>query len=166
MIRVTGIDERNGLRWQLAIMAHSYVSSVFHVVFSTKERAQLIRSDLQPKLWNYLAGIARNHGIRVTAVGGTENHVHILMVFPADAKLSDVVRTLKANSSRWVRETFPRFGWQEGYGAFSVSPSQIERVKQYIGNQAEHHRRRSFEDEFLAMLQAANVPFEPNQVFG
>jgi len=147
-------------------MAHSYVSSVFHVVFSTKERAQLIGADLQPKLWRYLAGIARNHGIQVLGVGGTENHVHVLIVLPADAKLSDVVRTLKSNSSRWARETFPRFGWQEGYGAFSVSPSQIERVKHYTANQAEHHRTRSFEDEFLAMLQAANIEFERNQVFG
>ena len=147
-------------------MAHSYVSSVFHVVFSTKERAQLIRADLQPRLWNYLAGIARNHGIQALAVGGTENHVHILMVLSADAKLSDTVRTLKANSSRWVRETSSLFGWQEGYGAFSVSPSQLNRVKHYIRNQAEHHRKRSFEDEFLAMLQAANMHFEPGQVFG
>lgn len=147
-------------------MAHSYVSSVFHVVFSTKERRQLIDANFQPKLWNYLAGIAHNHGIQVLAVGGTENHVHLLIAVPADAKLSDAVRTLKANSSRWVRETSSLFGWQEGYGAFSVSPSQIERVKQYIGNQAEHHRSRSFEDEFLAMLQAANLHFEQGQVFG
>jgi REP element-mobilizing transposase RayT len=126
----------------------------------------LIGADLQPKLWNYLAGIARNRGMHVLAVGGTGNHVHILMVLPADAKLSDALRTLKANSSRWVRESNPRFGWQEGYGAFSVSPSQLDRAKRYIANQAEHRRRRSFEDEFMAMLHAADLPFEPNQVFG
>jgi REP element-mobilizing transposase RayT len=147
-------------------MAHSYVSSVFHVVFSTKERTQLIRAASQTTLWNYLAGIARNLRIQVLAIGGTENHVHILLVLPADQKLSDAVRTLKCNSSRWLRETHPRFAWQEGYGAFSVSPSQLERVKHYIANQAEHHRRRSFEEEFLAMLQAANVKFEREQVFG
>ena len=147
-------------------MAHSYVSSVFHVVFSTKERAPLIRADLQPRLWNYLAGIARNHGLHVLTVGGTENHVHILVVLPADAKLSDTVRTLKANSSRWIRETIPLFGWQKGYGAFSVSSPQLDGVRHYINNQAAHHRRRSFEDEFLAMLQLANISFEPDQVFG
>jgi putative transposase len=147
-------------------MAHSYVSSVFHVVFSTRERAQLIRADLQPRLWNYLAGIARNHGMHVLAAGGTENHVHILMVLPADAKLSDAVRTLKVNSSRWIRETMPLFGWQQGYGAFSVSSPQFDGVKHYIENQAEHHRRHSFEDEFLAMLQLANISFERDQVFG
>jgi putative transposase len=147
-------------------MAHSYVSSVFHVVFSTKERMQLIRADLQPRLWNYLGAIARNHGIRVLAVGGTENHVHILLAISAEAKLSEVVRTLKCNSSRWLRESKPLFAWQEGYGAFSVSPSQLERVRNYIANQAEHHNRRTFEDEFLATFQAANIHFQNDQVFG
>ena len=147
-------------------MAHSYISSMFHIVFSTKERMQLIRADLQPRLWDYLGGIARNHGIRILAVGGTENHVHILLAISAEAKLSEVVRILKCNSSRWLRETKPLFSWQEGYGAFSVSPSQLEGVKKYIANQAEHHHRRSFEDEFLAMLQAANIHFQNDQVFG
>jgi REP element-mobilizing transposase RayT len=147
-------------------MAHSYVSSVFHIVFSTKERTQLIRPDSQTNLWNYLAGIARNLRIQVLAIGGIENHVHILLALPADQKLSDAVRTLKCNSSRWMRETHPRFAWQEGYGAFSVSPSQLDRVKHYIAHQAEHHCSRSFEEEFLAMLQAANIQFEREQVFG
>ena len=138
-------------------MPHSYVSSVFHVVFSTKRRMQLIPPDHQSRLWNYLAGIARNHGMQVLAAGGTANHVHLLIVLPAETALSDAVRTLKANSSRWLRETSPSFAWQEGYGAFSVSPSQLERVKQYIANQPAHHRTRSFEQEFLAMLQAANI---------
>jgi len=146
-------------------MAHSYVSSVFHIVFSTKQRMQLIRPDNQSRLWNYLAGIAHNHGMQVLAAGGTQNHVHILMVLPSDMALSDAVRTLKANSSRWVRETDRLFAWQEGYGAFSVSPSQLDRVKQYITNQPAHHATHSFEQEFLAMLQAANIRFEPNRVF-
>ena len=76
-------------------MAHSFVSSVFHIVFSTKQRAQLIRADHQSRLWNYLAGIARNHGMQMLAVGGTQNHVHMLVVFPSDMALSDAVRTLK-----------------------------------------------------------------------
>ena len=146
-------------------MAHSYVSSVFHIVFSTKQRLQLIRPDHQSRLWNYLAGIARNHGMQMLAVGGTENHVHILAVLPSDVALSDAVRTLKTNSSRWLRETNRLFAWQEGYGAFSVSPSQLDRVKQYIANQPAHHATHSFEQEFLAMLQAANIDFEPNRVF-
>jgi len=146
-------------------MAHSYVSSVFHIVFSAKQRAQLIRPDHQSRLWNYLAGIARNHGMQMLAVGGTQNHVHMLVVLPSDMALSDAVRTLKANSSRWMRETDRLFAWQEGYGAFSVSPSQLERVKQYIANQPAHHATHSFEQEFLAMLQAANIGFDPDRVF-
>jgi len=147
-------------------MAHSYVSSVFHIVFSTKQRMQLIRPDLQPRLWNYLSAIAHNHRIHILAIGGTDNHVHILAALPAEAQLSETVRTLKCNSSRWLRETKPLFAWQEGYGAFSVSPSQLPRVKRYIANQAEHHRRRTFEDEFTAMLEAANIHFREDQVFG
>src|SRR5271165_784493 len=146
-------------------MAHSYVSSVFHIVFSTKQRMQLIRPDHQSRLWNYLAGIARNHGMQMLAVGGTQNHIHMLVVLPSDMALSDSVRTLKANSSRWMRETHRFFAWREGYSAFSVSPSQLERVKQYIANQPAHHRTHSFEQEFLAMLQAANISVEPNHVF-
>ncbi len=87
------------------------------------------------------------------------------MVLPADTALSDAVRTLKANSSRWVREIDRLFAWQEGYGAFSVSPSQLDRVKGYIANQPAHHATSSFEDEFLAMLQVANIHVEANQVF-
>jgi REP-associated tyrosine transposase len=146
-------------------MAHSYVSSLFHVVFSTKERMQSIPTDLQPRLWNYLAAIARNHQIHALAVGGTKDHVHVLFVLPAETKLADAVRTLKCNSSRWLRETKPLFAWQEGYGAFSVSPSQVDRVKKYIANQAEHHRRRSFEEEFMAMLEAARIRTQRDTVF-
>ena len=147
-------------------MAHSYISSFFHIVFSTKQRAHLIPADHQSRLWNYLAGIASNHGMQVLAVGGTENHVHILVVLQADLALSDAVRTLKTNSSRWMRETDRFFAWQHGYGAFSVSPSQLDLVKRYIANQPVHHRTHSFEQEFLAMLQAANMRFEPGHVLG
>jgi len=126
---------------------------------------QLIRPDHQSRLWDYLAGIARNHGMQVMAVGGTQNHIHILVVLPSDIALSDAVRTLKANSSRWMRETDRLFAWQEGYGAFSVSPSQLDKVKQYLANQPAHHRTHSFEQEFLAMLQAANIRVESDRVF-
>ncbi len=139
-------------------MPHSYVTSLFHIVFSTKERRQLIRADLRPRLWNYLAAIARNHGVHVIAVGGIENHVHILLTLPPNVTLQDVVRTLKCNSTRLVREESHLFSWQEGYAAFSVSSSQVERVTRYMANQAEHHRKRSFDDEFVAMLEAAKIP--------
>lgn len=138
-------------------MPHSYVTAVFHVVFSTKERMQLIRGDLQPRLWDYIKDIAHNHGIRVLAIGGTDNHVHMLLSLPAEANIAEVVRTLKCNSTRWLRETKPLFSWQEGYGAFSVSPSQVDRVRQYIRHQAQHHARRSFDEELTSMLTAART---------
>jgi len=147
-------------------MPHSYVTSIFHVVFSTKRRQQLIPAGTQARLWNYLAGIARNHDIQMLAVGGTEDHVHMLLAIPPDTALADAVRTLKANSSRLMRETSRSFAWQEGYGAFSVSPSQLDRVKRYIANQAAHHARHSYEKEFLGILRAANIRVEPNRAFG
>ena len=142
-------------------MPHTYVTSVFHIVFSTKQRTQLIPQAVQPRLWNYLAGIARNHRIRALAIGGTENHVHLLLAFPPDLALADAVRILKANSSRLMREHSRAFAWQEGYGAFSVSPSQIDGVKRYIANQAIHHARRSYDEEFTAMLRAASRSAAP-----
>ena len=149
-----------------AHMLHSYVSSIFHGVFSTKQRRQLIPAPAQTRLWNYLAGIARNHDIQAIAVGGTENHVHTLLAIPPDTALADAVRTLKANSSRLMRETSRSFAWQEGYGALSVSPSQLDRVKRYIANQAAHHARHSYEEGFLGMLEAANIRVEPNRALG
>ena len=99
--------------------------------------------------------------MRALAIGGTENHVDLLLTFPPDLALADAVRILKANSSRLMRESSRAFAWQEGYGAFSVSPSQIEGVKRYIANQAIHHARRSYDDEFAAMLRAANMCAAP-----
>ena len=97
-------------------------------------------------------------------VSGTASHVYLLLVLPAETALADAVRTLKANSSRWMRERSPSFAWQQGYGAFSVSPSQLHRVKRYIANQPCHHGTHSFEQEFLAMLQAANIRVERQRV--
>lgn len=138
-------------------MPHSYVTSIFHIVFSTKQRMQSIRNQLQPRLWDYIKDVAHNHDVRVLSIGGTDDHVHILVSLAAEANVAEVVRTLKCNSSRWLRETKPLFSWQEGYGAFSVSPSQVERVRRYIRNQAVHHTRRSFDEELTAMLTAARA---------
>jgi putative transposase len=116
-------------------MAHSFTISAFHIVFSTKHRRPLISPETPPILWKYLARIARNHGMVVLGVGGTDNHTHILISLPPDTSLASAVRDLKANSSRWTRETNRNSAWQEGYGAFSVSVQHLERVKNYIVNQ-------------------------------
>ncbi|MGA2905487.1 MAG: transposase [Candidatus Korobacteraceae bacterium] len=143
-------------------MSRSYVLNYVHCVFSTKGRAQLIR-DPAP-LWAYLRGIARNRGFEILAIGGTSNHVHVLLSVPAGKHLVEIVRDLKANSSRFMKANLPSFAWQDGYAGISVSPSQIEGVRQYIGRQEEHHRKRTFDDEFLTLLNKAGVQYDPKYV--
>jgi len=147
-------------------MPHTYCTNLVHCVFSTKERADLIAEDVQEHLYAYLLGIAKNLEFQILALGGTANHIHILLGLSAKQSLSSVLRDLKANSSRWMRENNPRFAWQEGFGAFSVSPSQTPTVKQYIRTQAEHHKKRNFEEEFLLLLKKSGVDYDPRYVFG
>ncbi|MGE5725186.1 MAG: IS200/IS605 family transposase, partial [Acidobacteriota bacterium] len=113
-------------------MSHSYPNVLVHCVFSTRERRPLISAELQAKLWRYLSGIARGHKINLLECGGTTNHLHVLLVLPADMPLSKAVQTLKANSSRWLGDHGIDFAWQEGYAAFSVSASQVSSVREYI----------------------------------
>ncbi len=144
-------------------MAHTYSSTLFHIVFSTKERRAAIREPA--KLWAYVAGIARNIGYEACAIGGTENHIHLLLCLPAHVAAAEAAQKLKSNSSRWLREHGSWPGWQEGYGAFSVSPSKVDAVRHYIQNQPEHHRRQSFEEEFLALLEKSGVAFNKADLF-
>jgi putative transposase len=147
-------------------MSHSYSQNHLHVVFSTKERKTLIAKPTQPKLWSYTAGIARNHGFLVTANGGMEDHVHLLILLPPVLALSKAVALMKANSSKWMNEHGIRFSWQEGYGAFSVSASNLAAVVRYIENQQRHHGKMTFEDEFIGLLKKHGVEFDPKYVFG
>jgi putative transposase len=143
-------------------MSRSYVSNFVQCVFATKGRAQLIRNP--ERLWAYFRGIARNCGFDILAVGGTENHVHVLLSVPAKLHLVDLVRDLKANSSRFMKTNAPGFSWQDGYAAVSVSPSQVETVRRYIARQQQHHSRQTFDEEFLALLDKAGVRYERNHV--
>jgi REP element-mobilizing transposase RayT len=143
-------------------MSRSYVLNYVHCVFSTKGRAQLIR-DPEP-LWAYLRGIARNRGFELVAVGGTHNHVHLLLLVPAGMHLVELVRDLKANSSRFMKTNVARFSWQDGYAAISVSPSQVGTVTQYIARQQEHHCSRTFDEEFIALLDKAGVRYDKTYV--
>ena len=144
-------------------MGHTYSATTFHVVFSTKERRGNIKDPA--KLWAYVAGTARNLGYEPLAVGGTENHLHMLLRLPAHIAPAVAAQKLKANSSRWLGESESWFGWQQGYGAFSVSPSNVDAVRRYIQNQPEHHRRHSFEEEFLALLARSGITFNKTEVF-
>ena len=147
-------------------MSHTYTKSHFHVVFSTKERRKSIPKEIQPRLWAYMTGICRNHDIVPVVVGGISDHVHALFHLPATLSLSKGMLLLKSNSSRWMNEHARGFAWQEGYGAFSVSASVLPAVTRYIQNQEQHHRKISFEDEFLALLKKHGIEYDPKYVFG
>jgi REP element-mobilizing transposase RayT len=150
-------------------MPHSFVSSLHHVVFSTKERRRSLSPDLQQRLWPYLGGIAREHGMKAIAVGGIEDHVHILLSLPSTLAIAKAVQLIKGASSIWIHATFPEHRnvyWQEGYGAFSVGVSQIDDTVRYILNQAEHHRTVSFQDEFRAILRRHGIEFDERYIWG
>jgi len=143
-------------------MAHTYSVIYVHCVFSTKERLPLIPEP--EKLWSILRGVASHARINVLAVGGTADHVHMLLAVPSARTLADVMRELKANSSHKMHYRWPKFAWQDGYGAMSVSPTAIKAVTQYIEHQREHHAHRPFEEEYVAMLKRAGVQYDPDYV--
>jgi putative transposase len=147
-------------------MPHTYAQNVLHLVFSTKDRAKLIPKELQPRMWAYAAGICKNHEILVHAIGGMDDHIHLLIQIPPSLSLSNAVNAIKSNSSRWAGEQGHKFAWQQGYAAFSVSASLIPTVVQYIQNQESHHKKMSFDAEFLALLKKHGVEFDPKFVFG
>jgi putative transposase len=146
---------------------HSFVSCLLHVVFSTKERRRIITPVLQAQLWPYLGGIARNNKMKALKIGGVEDHVHILMSLPATLDIAKAVQLLKGSSSKWVHETFPdqqAFEWQAGYGAFSIGISGMADTLTYIENQAEHHKRISFQEELASILKKHGIEFEPGML--
>ena len=149
-------------------MPHSYVSSFVHYIFSTKERFPFIDDELESRLWPYIGGIARENKIKAVAVGGTTDHVHTLLSLPATLSVAKAIQLIKGGSSKWIHDQIPRhrkFAWQDGYGAFCVSASQLNTVIRYIDNQKEHHRKRSFEEEFLEFLDRYGVPYDRGYVF-
>jgi putative transposase len=125
-------------------MAQKYPNVLIHLVFSTKERRDLIPMQLHALLWKYLAGIGRNHNIPAFCAGGTANHFHLLIALPSDVTVAKAVQVLKANSSRWIGEHGIAFAWQQGYGAFSVSASHVPVVRNYIEHQPEHNAKRTY----------------------
>ena len=140
-----------------------YVSAYFHCVFSTKERRPLITPALRDRLWPFLGGIARQNKMKAIEIGGVADHVHILLSLPPTLSISKALQLIKGGSSKWVHETFPEhrlFGWQEKYGAFSVSVSQLDKIACYIKGQEEHHRRRTFQEEFLALLKKHRIEYD------
>ena len=132
-------------------MSQSYISCYVHCIFSTKDRIRILSPEIEKKFWPFMCGIARDHTMKIKAIGGTENHVHILISLPSSISLSKAMQSLKGISSKWINDTFSLsqlFGWQKGYGAFSVGIRQINNTVRYIKNQKEHHLNQTFEEEF------------------
>ena len=146
-------------------MSHSYAQNHIHLVFSTKDRLKLVPKAVQPALWAYIAGICKNHGMLAFAVGGMSDHAHVLFRLPPTITLARAVSAIKANSSRWMGKQVKTFDWQKGYAGLSVSSSNIPAVIRYIDNQEAHHRKRSFEQEFIALLKKHGIAFDPKHVF-
>jgi putative transposase len=145
-------------------VSHSYSKSLFHCVFSTKTRTQSLPSDIQLQLWPYIGGIARANGMTALAVGGAADHAHVLLLMPATMPLAKAIQLIKAGSSKWLHDTFPTmryFTWQEGYGAFSIGVSQIDKTIKYIERQSQHHGALTFEQEFARFLKRHGLQLDP-----
>jgi putative transposase len=145
-------------------MSHTHTCNLVHCVFSTKGRANLIPDP--PRLWRYVGGIARQKNILLLAAGGAANHLHLLISLPPTLQLAKAIQEIKGNTSKWISELSSRFAWQEGYSAFSVSQSQRKIVVNYIDGQEQHHRKWSFEQEFLSLLKKSEIAYDERYVFG
>jgi putative transposase len=147
-------------------MSHTYAQNVIHIVFSTKDRRKLMPDGFRPRMWAYATGVCKKFDILVLAVGGMEDHIHFLLQIPPTVALAKAVLAIKSNSSRWASEEGHKFAWQQGYGAFSVSSSNVPVVVRYIQNQEAHHKKMNFDEEFLALLKKHGIGFDPKFVFG
>jgi putative transposase len=150
-------------------MAHSYVSILIHYTFSTKNRQKIIIPELQERLWPYMGGIARENKMKALAIGGIEDHAHTFLSLPSTLSIAKAIQLIKGASSTWVHKIFPEykdFEWQEEYGAFSVSISHINDTIAYINNQKEHHRKMTFQEEYLAMLKKHGIEYDERYVWG
>ncbi|MCC6661411.1 MAG: IS200/IS605 family transposase [Phycisphaerales bacterium] len=149
-------------------MPGTYSQILLHIVFSTKHREPWITAEVAERLYPYIGGIVRAEKGVLYDIGGVEDHVHMYLRWRPDAAVSDLMRTVKARSSKWVHDTFPELGafaWQEGYSVFSVSKSQEGAVKAYIAGQHEHHKKEDFKSELLRMLRLHEIEFDERYVF-
>jgi putative transposase len=149
-------------------MSHTFVNSLHHCVFSTKERRPLITPALQIRLFRYIGGIARANNFKILAAGGVDDHVHLLISMPSTISVSKAMQLIKGGSSKWIHEMFAEhrdFEWQEGYGAFSIGIGDVRRTVNYINNQAEHHGKMNFKTEFRAFLNKHGIIYDERYIF-
>jgi putative transposase len=160
---VLGVQRFRGGSPEDDTLAHTYSANLFHIVFATKHREDAIRAPIA--LWAYTPGIARSIGADPLSIGGTCNHVHLLLRLPPQFSIAEATQKIKSNSSRWLRDAGRWEGWQEGYGSFSVGVSSRGAVCRYIRNQAQHHAKHTFEDEFVSLLIRGGIEFDRSQLF-
>ena len=149
-------------------MGQSLVKNYIHIVFSTKYRQPLIQQSVVSELYCYLGGICNKLGCQVIKVGGFTDHIHILCLLSKKITLVKLLEELKSHSSKWIKtkgEAYSNFYWQDGYGAFSVNPSDVEIVINYIANQKEHHSKKTFQNEYTAFLKKHEVEYDERYVW-
>ena len=147
-------------------MAQTLSNVVVHLIFSTKLRKPLIASEIRSDLFAYLGGIVREMHGTALIFNGTCDHVHMLIRIRPVQSIAEIARIVKTNSSKWIRKKgHKEFGWQAGYGAFSVSESKVPAVTKYIATQEEHHRKRSFQEEFVAFLKKNKVAYDERYIW-
>lgn len=165
-----GMIRREGRRVAtVELMANTYTSLHYHVVFSTKNRQSFLGEAIRERIFAYLGGIARESGATAVEIGGMADHVHLLLSIPASLAVSKAVQLLKGGSSHWVKEAFPNmidFAWQDGYAAFTVSQSQLDDVREYIRSQPEHHRTKTFAEEYCAFLARHHIQYDERYLLG
>lgn len=151
------------------VMANTYSAVFFHIVFSTKNRKRWIAPEIEGRVWAFIGGIARAHGLTPIQIGGIEDHVHALLMAKATNSPSEIAKWIKADSSKWIHTEFENmrtFSWQDGFGVFSVSKSNVAAVAQYIKNQREHHLKTPFDSEYEQLMKLHGVDFDPEYLLG
>ena len=150
-------------------MANTFSQLFYHIVFSTKNRIDFIAPEIESRVWAFVGGIARKHGLTALRVGGIDSHLHALTMSRPVIAPCDIPMWLKGESSKWIHTEFSRlnkFGWQDGYGIFSVSKSNVPGVIAYIANQREHHKNQTFEEEYVSLLKLHGVEYDERFLFG
>lgn len=150
-------------------MANTFSQCFYHFVFSTKERVKLIHPDIENRVWAYIGGIAKNHNMSAVQVGGIEDHIHALMIAKPSWAPSKIAQLIKGESSKWIHEEFTnlsKFGWQDGYAVFTVSKSVVPKVVDYILNQRVHHSTKTFEEEYVELLELHGVEYDERFLLG
>lgn len=147
-------------------MPQSLSRIYIHLIFSTKNRERNILPRFSDGLFKYMAGVFNQMGCPAIIVGGTSDHVHVLFCLSRTCTISEIVKEVKTSSTKWYKEKLGcEFSWQNGYGVFSVSKSKVEAVERYISNQEEHHRHKSFKEEYLAFLKSYGIDYDERYVW-